>query len=293
MSEDGDLRIKNKFMSTEIKVIKEIVSANATAVYSDAAQPSVRVVGRALAQCVSLFATPVGRIAEIFEKNINRYIDKLEGLKEEELISPDTRVLVPILERMRYTDDDLVAEYYTQILATASTAKHTNRVSVAFIEILNRLCADELKIIEYINSSENKMTLTSDEGSPYETSLKGVLPVVNVHVNQKGGGYVVAIKNLTHLSKGLSLDFPENWNMYMDNMLALGLLLKPAMIQAHDQNIYKLIVQNPEIDNIKTKLVEGQYIDYSKARIEITDLGKQLLEIASKQMSLKTVEMPR
>jgi len=50
-------------MSPEIEAVKEIVKANATAVYEDSAQPSVRVLGKTLAQCTSLFATPVGRMA--------------------------------------------------------------------------------------------------------------------------------------------------------------------------------------------------------------------------------------
>jgi hypothetical protein len=269
-------------MAEEIKAIKDIVAANAMAVYEDAAQPSVRVVGKALAQSVSLFTTPVGRISEIFEKNIHRYLDKLEGLREEELVSPDTRILVPILERMRYTDDELVAEYYAQILATASTATHAKRVSVAFIEILNRLCADELKIIEYINSSDNKITLISDDGGTYVLLLKGVLPVINVHINQKGGGYIVALKNLAHISKDLKLDSLENWNMYLDNMIALGLILKPAMVHAHDENIYKLLQQDARIEEVNKVLSEGQSIGYAKARIEITELGNQLLQISSK-----------
>jgi len=112
-------------MTLENEVIKEIVSANAEAMYNDAAQPSVRVVGKALAQCVSLFVTPAGKVAEILEKNLNKYIDKLGKLKEEEIVSPNTRILVPILERMRYTDDELVSDYYAQILATASTRVRT------------------------------------------------------------------------------------------------------------------------------------------------------------------------
>src|SRR3989344_1290827 len=209
-------------MLPEITAIKEIAKANATAVYQDAAQPSIRVVGKTLAQCISLFATPVGRIAEIFEKNLHKYIDKLEGLKENELVSPDTRILVPILERLIYTDDEMVSDYYAQILATASTAEHAKKVSVAFIEILNRLCADELKILEFINSKENKLMLSKSDGEKYRIDLFGVLPVINVQINQKEGGYVVAVKNLSHLPEKVKLNSPENINMYLDNMFALG-----------------------------------------------------------------------
>lgn len=115
-------------MLPEIIAVKEITKANATALYQDAAQPSIRVVGKTLAQCTSLFATPVGRIAEIFEKNLHKYIDRLEGFEEKELVPPDPRILVPILERLRYTDDEMVSDYYAQILATASTVEHAKKV---------------------------------------------------------------------------------------------------------------------------------------------------------------------
>jgi hypothetical protein len=112
-----------------------------------------------LGQCVSLFATPLGRTAHILEKNIHKYLDKLEGLTEDKLVSPNTRVLVPVLEKMRYTEDETVANYYAEILATASKKEHAHKVLITFIEILNRLSADEIKILEYINSPFNNISI--------------------------------------------------------------------------------------------------------------------------------------
>lgn len=268
-------------MPGEIQAIKEIAKANALAVYQDAAQPSVRVVGKAVAQCVSLFATPVGRMAEIFEKNLHKYIDKLEGLREEEIMSPDSRILVPILERLRYTDDEMVSDYYAQILATASTVEQAKKVSVAFIEILNRLCADELKILEFINSADNKVLLTNDTGNQWK-SFTGILPVINVHINQKGGGYSLVVRNLSYITDKIKLNCPNNFNMYLDNMFALGLLLKPAMVRVHDNDIYNFLKQNLIIKEVEKLLTEGQSIGYDEARIETTELGRQLLQIASR-----------
>ncbi len=268
----------------EIEAIKDIVTANAKAVYEDAAQPAVRVVGKTLAQCTSLFATPVGRIAEIFEKNLHRYLDKLEGLNDDQIVAPNTRILVPILEKLRYTDDEMVADYYAQILATASTPENAKLVSVSFIEILNRLCADELKILEFINSSKNFITVQKEDGTAYNVILTGFLPVLNVHINYKEGGYIVAIKNLSYLLTKIKLDFPENFNMYLDNMFALGLLLKPAMIKANDDNIYISLKKDPLIENVQVQLSEGQSVGYSEARVETTELGKQLLKIGSSRI---------
>ena len=190
--------------------------------------------------------------------------------------------MVPILEKLRYTDDDMVADYYAEILATASRPEGKKLVSVSFIEILNRLCADELKILEFINSSANALLLEDQEGGKYKAEFKGVLPVVNVHVVQRGGGYIVAVKNLTYLPQMIEMDSSTNFNMYLDNMSALGLVLKPAMISAHDKNIYKYIKKHPIISKVESQLGEGQSIDYSEARFELTELGRQLLSIASK-----------
>ena len=144
------------------------------------------------------------------------------------------------------------------------------------------MCADELKILEFINSSDNNLLLENEDGEKYKAELKNVLPVVNVHVVQKNGGYIVAIKNLTYLPNMMNMDSPTNFNMYLDNMFALGLLLKPAMVSAHDKNIYKHIKKDPIIKEVESQISEGQKVDYAEARIEITELGKQLLSIASK-----------
>ena len=270
-------------MSTDIEIIKNIVTANSIAVYEDAAQPAVRVLGKTLAQCVSLFATPIGRVAEISEKNIHRYLDKLKGLTEDQITNPDTRILVPILEKMRYTDDELVADYYAQILATASTTESAKLVSVAFIEILNRLSADELKMIEYINSPTNSLTLKKDDDTTYLLGLEGTLPVINVHIQRNTGGYYVAIKNLSYILNVIKLDSPSNYNLYIDNMVALGIMIKPFGTSSNDKNVYKFIkgLQAEEINKIQSSLDTEHTIDFSEARIELTDLGHQLIRVGS------------
>lgn len=272
-------------MIDETNAVKEIAKANATEIYRDSAQPSVRVLGKTLAQATSLFATPVGRVAEIFEKNIHRYLDKLERLTEDQITSPDTRILVPILEKMRYTDDDLVADYYAQILATASTKDSAKSVSIAFIEILNRLSADEIRLLEYILSPANRLLLINNERACYTVGLAGSLPVINVHIKRKSGGYIVAIKNLSYVLNQVDLDNPSNFNLYIDNMIALGLMIKPFGTSTNDKNVYKYIkeIRADEIEKIEPTLDSEHHIDFAEARIEVTDLGRQLVQVGSKK----------
>ncbi len=281
-------------MIEEAKAVKEIIKANATALYQDAAQPSIRVVGKSLAQCVSLFATPVGRMAEIFEKNLHRYLDKLDGLKEEELVAPDTRVLVPILEKMRFTDEEKVAEYYAEILATATRKEHAGKVMLTFIEILNRLTADEIKILEFINSPVNKVLipeLTEEELREFdlpkgtiELNIKGSLPVIDINsVTEGKKGYRTLLKNFSCLREIVSLDYPANLGSYVDNMISLGLLEKKFGLTFAIEKIYHHLENHKSIQAIKTTLKPEQKLNFDHGRIDTTDLGKKLLDLCSQR----------
>lgn len=275
-------------------LIGEIIKANATKVYEDAAQPSIRVVGKSLAQCISLFVTPIGSIAEILEGNINRYLSKLTKYKEEELKPPDVRILVPVLEKMRYTKEEEVAEYYAQILANATVKSNASKVLVSYIEILNRLCADEIKILEFINSNENKIDLSGLSKKDREEFdieaeekygiLKGTLPVVDIQFKEKGrkGTYTIR-KNFCLLHKSLELKNPENVGSYLDNLLSLGLLDRPPISSLIFVPAYFPLEDNSEISDIKDSLTEDKELLFNRSRMNLTDLAKHMLELCTER----------
>ncbi len=277
---------------SKLNAAAEIVKANTIALYQDAAQPSVRVVGKALAQCTSLFVSPIGRMAEIFEKNIQKYLDKLEGYDEDELVSPNTRILVPILEKMRFTSEDKVAEYYAEILATASKKETASKVMVTFIEILNRLTADEIKILEFINSKDNFVkvdSFTEEELSKYglkknikNLKISGSLPIIDVNLYIKGQiGYKPLLKNFSYLKDKVSLTFPENLESYLDNMLSLGLLEREFSKTFAIEKIYECLEKHTKVKEIRVKATPNQNIKPERGRIDISDLGKKLLNLCS------------
>lgn len=282
-------------MLEEVKAVKEIAKANVIAVYEDAAQPSVRVVGKTLAQCVSLFATPVGRTASILEGNIHRYLDKLEGLKEEDLVSPNVRILVPVLEKMRFTEEEKVADYYAEILATASKKEHASKVLVTFIEILNRLSSDEIKILEYICSPLNKVHIPdfSEEELPRyglekDTGyliISGSLPVLEVQCTFEGqAGYKILEKNFNCLTDVIEMSAPKNLDPYIDNMISLGLVEKKYNFVFAIDKLYCHLENHPKLISLKKSLESDEKIKLNliKGRIDATDLGKKLLSLCSK-----------
>lgn len=268
----------------EEEIIKGIIAANGEDVYKDAAQPSLRVVGKTLSQCVSLFISPIGHMAEILENNLNKYIDRLGKLKEEEIVSPNVRILVPVLEKLRYIDDEIVADYYIQILTAASSAENYKKVMISYIAILDRLCSDEIKIFEFINSFNNHFILTDKEKKEKGVlsdivDLDGDIPVIDVKIHEKvGSGYNLIFQNFSNINRTLELQEPNNINIYLDNMISLG-ILKRINKKILGENVYKLLKEDNEIKKIEATLKDGQKISFEEGIIVTTDLGKKLLEL--------------
>ncbi len=279
----------------ENELIKEIVKANAAEVYTDAAQPSIRVLGKSLAQCVSLFATPVGRMAEILEMNILKYINYLENVPVQNLVEPDTRILVPILEKLRYTDESVVSDYYAKILATASDKDTASRVLPTFIEILNRLSSDEILILEHIGSSQNSVNLDGldpDIRSKFgfsadlsSVNLKGSLPVLEIKLyrnNQEG--YLLLERNFCILFEKVNLKFPNNISIYLDNLISLGLLEKPANESFALGYIYQDLENHEHVRRYQSQIdSQQQRIELDKAKLNLTGLGKKLLMFGNRK----------
>lgn len=271
------------------EAVKEIVKANVSEVYKDSLQPAVRIIGNSLAKCASLLVSPVGRVAVIFEKNINKCLDRLDGVAEDNLVEPDARIAVPVLEKLRYVEDEKVSDYYAEILASASQKDKKNMVMLSYIEILNRVTADELKILEYINSDQNRVDVsdvsTEDkiqydlEGTKY-LRLSGSLPVIDVKVMQKIG-YQTAVKNFNNLDEKISLDHGQNISAYLDNLISLGLMIRPSSELLIQKPIYNPLKNHPIISAMS--LVPDQKINIVEGKIDLTSLCYSLLRMCQKK----------
>lgn len=282
----------------ETQIIKQIVETTALEAYKDSAKPALQVIGKSLAQCVSLFATPIGRTAQILEKNIHKYLDKLDGIKKEDLISPDTRILVPILEKMRYTEDEVVSNYYAEILAAASKKDTKGKVLLSFIEILNRVTSDEIKILEFMSSTKNTVvveaaTIMNEQVKLLNPSLQPealvkipmgkAIPMIDVQVETEGTpGYQILLNNFNSLPDYVSLEFPENIDSYLDNLISLGLLHVPHGRGFANEAIYKTLKEHKKIKDIEGTLQAKQKMNFENSRIDLTNLSLKLLSICSK-----------
>ncbi len=279
----------------EQEIVKEIVNATVVDIYKDAAQPSLRVLGESLAQVVSLFAKPLGRTAEILEGNILKYLSKLEGISESDLVQPNIRIIVPVLEKMRYTEDEVVANYYAEILAAASKKDTHGKILLSFIEILNRLSSDEIRILEYINSPKNFVIINGNHLSEVDKTQFGILnnhsrwplgtaiPIIDVKIEyEKKSGYFIALNNFTLLSEKVKLEFPLNVELYVDNLVSLGLVKIQFGIAFAFKAVYDELKEHVVVKSVEKELKQEEKISFVESRLELTNLCLSLLALCSK-----------
>lgn len=165
---------------------------------------------------------------------------------------------------------------------------------VTFIEILNRLSADEIKILEYMNSPINQVPLpelTEDDVTKYGLTLDtkivnitGSLPIIDLKREISGQtGYLIVKKNFNYLEEKIKLDATNNIDFYIDNMISLGLIKKEPNFMFANDKIYHCLENHVKIINIKKEfeLIPNFKINFVKGRIDMTDLGNKLLSLCS------------
>ena len=106
-----------------IEIVKETPKI-LTTIYGDLAQPSIRKIGIAL-ETVFEFSTSFLLPLKLqnekfklnFEKRLNEYKKKLDGISDEKIIEVNPQIGTPIIERLSYTTNDEIAKMFTNLLA--------------------------------------------------------------------------------------------------------------------------------------------------------------------------------
>ncbi|MDD9816819.1 MAG: Abi-alpha family protein, partial [Gammaproteobacteria bacterium] len=101
------------------------------------AQPAGRILGDVLGKVAGLALEPVGALADIGKANLMRFVKKLEKEERENpenIIPTKPSVAVPILEKMRYNDEDALAEAYAELLKNSCLKDRQAKVLPAYSE---------------------------------------------------------------------------------------------------------------------------------------------------------------
>ena len=219
-------------MKNNIVDLKTNVSNVLGQIYQDLAQPGVKAVGEALGTVLEFSTLPILWVKLLnekakanFKKRLNEYKDKLEQVPEEKLCEIHPEIGVPIIENLLYTTNDEIADLFTTLLANASNMDMVHTAHPAFAHILARLSPDEARIIIYLKEHIN-------------------ISYCNVYVKDPDSNAQNRIENhLTLIPQEVDLNFPENTNAYLSNLVCVGILL--------DMNT-RFLVDNTEYNRIAT-----------------------------------------
>lgn len=238
-------------------------------VYEDLAQPSVKAVGNALGT-VFEFSTaillPVKLLNEKFKlnftKNLNDYKKKLEEVPEEKRCEVHPQIGTPIVEKLTYTTNDEIADLFTTLLANASNIDMVNTAHPSFANMIERLSPDEARIIKYLKGKEDIQYC----------DFRGKA--------KNGNGYNTIREHLTLVPQEVKLDFPDNTNAYLANLVSMGILYDMDGTHRIDQTIYNKIKEQYSFELLKTQLVPVFFKDIvtNNSYYKITDFGKLFIK---------------
>lgn len=242
-------------------------------IYEDLAQPSVKAVGNALGT-VFEFSTsillPVKLLNERFKlnftKNINDYKLKLEDIPIEKQCEVHPQIGTPIIEKLTYTTNETIADLFTTLLVNASNVDMVKTAHPSFVSLIERLSPDEARIIKYLKD-KNEIQYCNFKG--YKTD---------------NYGFVTIKDHLTLIPSEVELEYPENINAYLANLVSLGILLDMNGTKIVDKTIYDKIIQEYKLEELKSILIPNTLKDIKvkNSFYEITDFGKLFIKACIK-----------
>ncbi len=180
-------------------------------IYEDGASQSVQESGKALTDLIKaarLFTAPIQLLAA-YQDRLAKYLDKVRNtVKEENQIEAPASISGPIIERLKYLEDNnYLTDLYLSLLSRAIDKTRIQEAHSAFYHIIDQLSADEAMILYMISKEpiyyDYTMDLYTNEG------------------NKLRFRNTVVKKDTTSKDK---LAFPEHFDMYISHLKSLDLV---------------------------------------------------------------------
>lgn len=233
--------------------------------YTDLLQPSIKSIGKALGsvvELVTLFQVPIQYVSEktriYYSKRLKEYAQKLEEIPEEKRCEVNPQIGVPIIEKLGYTTSDEIADLFTNLLTKASSVDTVNLAHPSFVQLIERLSVDEARIIRFLADKDHILSLS-----------------IKIIVNDKGD-FLEPMRNKTLIPDMIGLDFPDNENVYLDNLVSMGILDISEGKHVSNEELYK-----PLLEKYSVRKVVGygiKKVEYPKSFYQITNFGKAFIK---------------
>lgn len=189
--------------------------------------------------------------------------EKLADVPQERLVSPQPIVAAQAIEGLGFSlDEPDLKEMYLNLLATASDSATAQRAHPSFPQIIKQLSADEagvlLPVLDYpqgLAMVEIRLNITEPRG--FQTLDRHVIAMRDTETNEPRE--------------------VENWAMYVDNWVRLGLVNADLSTRRAGADAYAWTEARPEMIRAREKYkdAEGRTVGYQPGLLVTTALGMQ------------------
>ena len=138
--------------------IKLDISESTNGILNALFLPATKQVGMALGNTLGLINTatlPFRFINVYSQENFKRFADKVKYIPEEKIKEVEPEIAIPLIEKLSYTSNSDLAEAYANLLAKASNKDDVDLVHPGFINKINSMAPDEIRILEYLKDKND------------------------------------------------------------------------------------------------------------------------------------------
>ena len=242
--------------------------------YDDLVSPPAKNVGTALSTIIDIGNTvlwPIKWLNErtriYFQTNLIKYEERLNQIPEETVTIVPTEISMPILQRFTYVSNEELSNAFVKLLTSASSTETISKAHPGFIYTIDRLSPDEARILAYLKDKED---IPRIDVKFYEDPTKTTFTHIAL--------------NITGIEGKTKLDNPENTDLYLDNLISLGLIKLADYYHTNLEDAYKELedglkveIQKYRKENIDDKQFDRQ-IRVDKKMYLVTNYGRLFLD---------------
>lgn len=259
---------KDSNLKSTIEAVTGLVKA--VPVYNDSVQPAAKEIGKSLetiAKTINLALAPISALVWGYEQ-IREFVqfrvaEKLKGIPEENIVTPEPSVVGPALEALRFTGNNVtLSELYANLIANSMDKDTIKKAHPGFVEIIKNMTSDEGLILKIFEPNDNK-------------------PIMDINLKLKTGtgGERKVVSHFSNIGAEAGCKYPELTPQYIDNLCRLGLLQIPAGRYLFGPNAYDVLIKTKEYDRLKEDFdTELTALTEIKRYVELTELGIQFKE---------------
>ena len=254
-----------KHENYEFRKISNILGAETVKkIYDDGLSKPVQESGKSLTDLIKvarLFTAPIQLLA-CYQDRLEKYLNKVrEGVPVEQQIEAPAFISGPIMERLKYLEEDnYLTNLYISLLQKAIDKERINEAHPTFYHIIDQLSPDEAMILYIISQKPIEYEYTSD-----------------LIIDEKGKSRFVNRQVTVDTTPKEKIVFNNHFGMYISHLESLNLVSWPVFSQ-------EAIWENENDSNLRK-----QTGSYSKTVIHLTEFGQLFVKacIPKYEISIK------